>query len=81
MVLSRVENIVGKGENAGYQNVFKRLLSQGLLTTLKKERFENIVVKEENAGNQHIFCLVQNKFFYLDHLLFVICKCFEFRLV
>ena len=55
MVLSRVENIVGKGENAGYQNVFKRLLSQGLLTTLKKERFENIVVKEENAGNQQCF--------------------------
>ena len=34
-VLGRVENIVGKGENAGYQffsfyhNVFKRLLLQG----------------------------------------------------
>ena len=33
--MGRVENIVGKGENAGYQhfpfsdNVFKRLLSQG----------------------------------------------------
>ena len=27
--LERVENIVGKGENAGYHNVFKRLLSQG----------------------------------------------------
>ena len=36
-VLDRVENIVGKGENAGYQhfsfshNVFKRLLSWGSL--------------------------------------------------
>ena len=35
LVLWRVENIVGKGENAGYQhfsfshNVFKRLLCQG----------------------------------------------------
>ena len=34
-VLGRVENIVGKGENAGYHilsfsyNVFKRLISQG----------------------------------------------------
>ena len=34
-ILDRIENIVGKGENAGYQhfllfhNVFKRLISQG----------------------------------------------------
>ena len=29
LVLERLENIVGKGENAGYHNVFKRLLRQG----------------------------------------------------
>ena len=29
-VFDRVENIVGNGENAGYHNVFKKLLSQGL---------------------------------------------------
>ena len=28
-VFDRVENIVGKGENAGYHNVFKRLFTQG----------------------------------------------------
>ena len=28
-VLRRVENIVGKGENAGSHNVFKSCLSQG----------------------------------------------------
>ena len=29
-VFDRVENIVGKGENAGNHNVFKGLLTQGL---------------------------------------------------
>ena len=55
----REENIVGKGENAGYQhfllfpnNVFKSLLSQGIVyrkglilhnTTRRKKIFENVI--------------------------------------
>ena len=67
-VLGRVENILGKGENAAYQHflLFTMMFSKGLFVrvdklglcgkelTLGKQRFENIVRKGQNAGNQHL---------------------------
>ena len=64
----RVENIVGIGENAGYQHFllftecFQKASSIGLLKsgfcpkeviTLRDKTFESIVGKGENVCNQH----------------------------
>ena len=38
--------------------------------------YENIVGKGENAGNHNVFYLSRNKFQLLDHIKFVVCKCF-----
>ena len=47
-----IENITGKGLNAGI-SMFSFSIQLRLLTTLNMKPFENIVVKGENAGNQH----------------------------
>ena len=39
------ENIVGKGENAGYQTTTYKHINPLLLTTLRMKPFENIVEK------------------------------------
>ena len=67
------ENIVGKGENAGFQYflfshyVFKSFFPSGLLTlnhtrfltTLRKRPFENFKGRGENAGNQYFLLFPQ----------------------
>ena len=40
LFLGRVENIVGKGENAGYLNFFKRLLRGWLKVVILRSRFK-----------------------------------------
>ena len=67
--MGKVENIVGKGENACYQHVllspcFQKASSSSslrltLLTSLKKKPFENTVGKGGNAENQHFLFLSQ----------------------
>ena len=73
-VLDKVENIVGKGENAGYQYSLtdKMLALSNLIAFIEKCQFqsgsnccflfysiESIVGREENAGSQ-LFLLFHN---------------------
>ena len=69
-ISERIENILGKGENAGYQHflLFPKCFQKPSLGSLEfstvllgNEPSENIVGKEENAGNQH-FLLFQQCF-------------------
>ena len=52
--------------------------------SLQKMAFENIVGKGENAltsifsFSHNVFYHFQNKFQFLGHIYFVVCKCFEF---
>ena len=50
-VLRRVENISGKGENAGYQNVFKSILPQGSLTLSQTTILDSTKLKEFADNN------------------------------
>ena len=66
-VFDRVENIVGKGENAGYQHFllfppcFQKFFFQGCYKLascgkkLSKSPFEDFVRKGKNTGDQHYF--------------------------
>ena len=52
--------------------------------TLKKKAFENNVGKGGNAVtsfssfSHNVFLSSDNKFHFLSHIYFVVCKCFEF---
>ena len=64
-VLLRVENIVGKGENAGYEKQNHKLaFANNKINAIQKIimillRVENIVGKGENAGYQHFLLFPQ----------------------
>ena len=89
-----VENTVGKGEIAGYEQFplflqcFQKTCTAGL-NTQREKPFENIVGKGENAGLQHFllfiifhhFTTISNTNFIFFSLFFfksVVCKCFNF---
>ena len=65
-----VTNIVGKGENAGYQH-FPTMFSKGFFMRVVKlglcgkelKAFENIMGRGEDAGNQQ-FLLYRNVFYH-----------------
>ena len=76
IVLDRLKNIVGQGENVGYQNVFKSLTvhghqKSGLCGRVNKKTFKNVVEREKNLENSN-FCYTTNwkgfQFRQLDYL-------------
>ena len=70
-VLDRVENIVGKGENAGYQT----------------KPFKNINGKRENAGDLHFLLFpqcflpyqsIKDRNHLFNNSTFIVSKCLQF---
>ena len=76
-VFSRVENIVGRGENAGYlhflllHKVFKSSLSQGCYKLLLCGK-ELIVMRVTHTATVKIFFMRQHR--WIEGILFLACQ-------